>query len=203
MRKTKLSFDLFAQQHGNDDLFARFYRHFQPRSLSRGHNFEVSKYDGKNEVYPDLIQGQKIKAKAGPPSSCKSRSGVHRQDCRRQPPTIIALSRQDSYAHTVKGATQGTLRYDLTGVSTRAGNRQCRESSKTPSQAALAPYGSDRVNRDPPKRDLWPAARGCSVGLLFRRVYFVRTPCLEVHSTPAPRVRACASLPLTSPETTL
>ena len=30
MRKTKLSFDLFAQQHGNDGLFARFYRH--PRS---------------------------------------------------------------------------------------------------------------------------------------------------------------------------
>ena len=27
MRKTKLSFDLFAQQHGNDGLFARFYRH--------------------------------------------------------------------------------------------------------------------------------------------------------------------------------
>jgi deoxyadenosine/deoxycytidine kinase len=32
---------------------------FQPRSLSRGHSFEVSKYDGKNEVYPDLIQGQR------------------------------------------------------------------------------------------------------------------------------------------------
>ncbi len=63
MRKTKLSFDLFAQQHGNDGLFARFYGTFQPRSLSRGHSFEVSKYDGKNEVYPDLIQGQKIKAK--------------------------------------------------------------------------------------------------------------------------------------------
>ena len=30
MRKTKLSFDLFAQQHGNDGLFARFYWH--PRS---------------------------------------------------------------------------------------------------------------------------------------------------------------------------
>jgi len=27
MRKTKLSFDLFARQHGNDGLFARFYRH--------------------------------------------------------------------------------------------------------------------------------------------------------------------------------
>src|ERR1700676_4863000 len=27
MHKTKLSFDLFAQQHGNDGLFARFYRH--------------------------------------------------------------------------------------------------------------------------------------------------------------------------------
>ena len=27
MRKTKLSFDLFAQQHGNDSLFARFYGH--------------------------------------------------------------------------------------------------------------------------------------------------------------------------------
>jgi hypothetical protein len=26
MRKTKLSFNLFAQQHGNDGLFARFYR---------------------------------------------------------------------------------------------------------------------------------------------------------------------------------
>jgi hypothetical protein len=26
MRKTKLSFDLFAQQHGNDGLFARFVR---------------------------------------------------------------------------------------------------------------------------------------------------------------------------------
>jgi hypothetical protein len=25
MRKTKLSFNLFAQQHGNDGLFARFY----------------------------------------------------------------------------------------------------------------------------------------------------------------------------------
>jgi hypothetical protein len=25
MRKTKLSFDLFAQQHGNDGIFARFY----------------------------------------------------------------------------------------------------------------------------------------------------------------------------------
>jgi hypothetical protein len=30
MRKTKLSFNLFAQQHGNDGLFARFYR--QPGS---------------------------------------------------------------------------------------------------------------------------------------------------------------------------
>ena len=27
MRKTKLSFDLFARQRGNDGLFARFYRH--------------------------------------------------------------------------------------------------------------------------------------------------------------------------------
>src|SRR6266404_1143438 len=27
MRKAKLSFDLFAQQHGNDGLFACFYRH--------------------------------------------------------------------------------------------------------------------------------------------------------------------------------
>jgi beta-keto acid cleavage enzyme len=27
MRKTKLSFDLLAQQHGDDGLFARFYRH--------------------------------------------------------------------------------------------------------------------------------------------------------------------------------
>jgi hypothetical protein len=27
MRKTKLSFDLFARQHCNDGLFARFYRH--------------------------------------------------------------------------------------------------------------------------------------------------------------------------------
>jgi hypothetical protein len=27
MRKTKLSFDLFARQHGNDGLFTRFYRH--------------------------------------------------------------------------------------------------------------------------------------------------------------------------------
>ena len=27
MRKTKLSFDLFARQHGNDGLFVRFYRH--------------------------------------------------------------------------------------------------------------------------------------------------------------------------------
>jgi hypothetical protein len=60
IRKTKLSFDLFAQQHGNDGLFARFYRHLPTRSLSRGHSFEVSKYEGKNEVYPDLIQSQKI-----------------------------------------------------------------------------------------------------------------------------------------------
>ena len=77
---------------------------FQPRSLSRGHSFEVSKYDGKNEVYPDLIQGQKIKAKTvrHPPAKAGLK-GVHRQDCRRQPPTIIALSRQDSYAHTLKG----------------------------------------------------------------------------------------------------
>jgi len=77
---------------------------FQPRSWSRGHSFEVSKYDGKNEVYPDLIQGQKIKAKTvrHPPAKAGLK-GVHRQDCRRQPPTIIALSRQDSYAHTLKG----------------------------------------------------------------------------------------------------
>ena len=104
MRKTKLSFDLFAQQHGNDGLFARFYRHLPARSLSRGHSFEVSKYDGKNEVYPDLIQGQKIKAKTvrHPPAKAGLK-GVHRQDCRRQPPTIIVLSRQDSYAHTLKG----------------------------------------------------------------------------------------------------
>ena len=104
MRKTKLSFDLFAQQHGNDGLFARFYRRLPARSLSRGHSFEVSKYDGKNEVYPDLIQGQKIKAKTVPhPPAKAGLKGVHRQDCRRQPPTIIALSRQDSYAHTLKG----------------------------------------------------------------------------------------------------
>ena len=68
------------------------------------------------------------------------------------------------------------------------------------SQAALVPYGFDRVNRDPPKRDLRAAAR--DVVLSFSLDGFIRTPCLEVHSTPAPRVRACASLPLTSPETT-
>jgi hypothetical protein len=27
MRKTKLSFDLFARLHGNDGLITRFYRH--------------------------------------------------------------------------------------------------------------------------------------------------------------------------------
>jgi hypothetical protein len=50
------------------------------------------------------IQGQKIKAKTvrHPPAKAGLK-GVHRQDCRRQPPTIIALSRQDSYAHTLKG----------------------------------------------------------------------------------------------------
>ena len=33
MRKTKLSFDLFARQHGNDGLFTRFYRHPGPAIL--------------------------------------------------------------------------------------------------------------------------------------------------------------------------
>ena len=36
MRKTKLSFDLFAQQHGNDGLFARFYRHPGSAILRKG-----------------------------------------------------------------------------------------------------------------------------------------------------------------------
>ena len=102
MRKTKLSFDLFAQQHGNDGLFARFYRHLPAPFLESGSQFYPN-MAGKNEVYPDLIQGQKIKAKTvrHPPAKAGLK-GVHRQDCRRQPPTIIALSRQDSYAHTLK-----------------------------------------------------------------------------------------------------
>jgi hypothetical protein len=51
-----------------------------------------------------IFQGQKIKAKTvrHPPAKAGLK-GVHRQDCRRQPPTIIALSRHDSYAHTLKG----------------------------------------------------------------------------------------------------
>ena len=63
MRKTKLSFDLFARQHGNDGLFARFYRH--PGSA----------------------------AKAG-------LKGVHRQDCRRQPPTIYLLYQEKAVTPT-------------------------------------------------------------------------------------------------------
>jgi len=98
------------------------------------------------------------------------------------------------------GATQGTLRLDLNRGQPHERETVGAESSETPSQAALAPYGSDRVNRDPPKRDLRPAARGCNVELLFKRVYPYTLP--GGPSTPAPRVRACASLPLTSPETT-
>jgi len=68
MRKTKLSFDLFAQQHGNDELICTFL----PAPRVR---------------HPPAKAGLK---------------GVHRQDCRRQPPTT-ALSRQGGYAHTLKG----------------------------------------------------------------------------------------------------
>ena len=74
------------------------------------------------------------------------------------------------------------------------------ESSKTPSQAALAPYGSDRVNRI--RRNGTCRQPPGDVVLGFSLDGFIRTPCLEVYSTPAARVRACASLPLTSPETT-
>jgi len=81
------------------------------------------------------------------------------------------------------------------GSATRAGNRQCREFENAKSSCSSAL----RV-RDPPKRDLRPAARGCNVELLFKRVYPYTLP--GGPSTPAPRVRACASLPLTSPETT-
>ena len=37
MRKTKLSFDLFAQQHGNDGLFAGFYRYSGSGKPETGH----------------------------------------------------------------------------------------------------------------------------------------------------------------------
>jgi hypothetical protein len=90
-----------------------------------------------------------------------------------------------------------TLRLDLTGVSTRAGNRLA-ESSKTASQAALAPtvlIGSIGI-RPNGTCGQPPGECRCSVELVFRRVY------PYTHLTPAPRVRACASLPLTSPETT-
>ena len=63
MRKTKLL--TFSRNSMATTVYLRVSTGtFQRRSLSRGHSFEVSKYDGKNEVYPDLIQGQKIKEKA-------------------------------------------------------------------------------------------------------------------------------------------
>ena len=74
---------------------------FQPRSLSRGHSFEVSKYDGKNEVYPDLIQGQKIKAKTvhHPPAKQVSKAFFAMIVGVSLPPLSLY---QDSYAHTLK-----------------------------------------------------------------------------------------------------
>jgi hypothetical protein len=68
MRKTKLSFDLFARQQWQRRLIYAFL----PAPRVR---------------HPPAKAGLK---------------GVHRQDCRRQPPTT-ALSRQGGYAHTLKG----------------------------------------------------------------------------------------------------
>ena len=45
------------------------------------------------------------------------------------------------------------------------------EGSRTPSQAALVPYGSDRVNRDPLKKGLAATTREVILCFSFRRVY--------------------------------
>jgi hypothetical protein len=42
MRKTKLPSDLFAQQDGNDGLFARFYRHPESAILLQKHVSKAS-----------------------------------------------------------------------------------------------------------------------------------------------------------------
>ena len=67
MRKTKLSFNLVAQQHGNDGLFARFYR--QPGSAillqKQVSKASIAKIVGVS-LPPPLYQG-----KAGTPTPLK------------------------------------------------------------------------------------------------------------------------------------
>ena len=71
---------------------------------------------------------------------------------RRHNPYYVACF--GSVLHGSIGVAQGTLRLDLIGGQHTSGEPSRAEGSKTPSQAALVPYGSDRVNRDPPKKGL-------------------------------------------------
>ena len=67
MRKTKLSFDLFARQHGNDALFTRFCRHPAPAILLQKQvsKASIAKIVGVS-LPPPLYQG-----KAGTPTPLK------------------------------------------------------------------------------------------------------------------------------------
>jgi len=61
IRKTKLSFDLFAQQHGNDGLFARFLpaprvRHPPAKQVSKA---SIAKIVGVS-LPPPLYQGKAV-----------------------------------------------------------------------------------------------------------------------------------------------
>ena len=61
MRKTKLSFDLFARQHGNDGLFTRFYRHPGPAILLQKQfsKASIAKIVGVS-LPPPLYQGKAV-----------------------------------------------------------------------------------------------------------------------------------------------
>ena len=61
MHKTKLSFDLFARQHGNDGLFTRFYRHPGPAILLQKQvsKASIAKIVGVS-LPPPLYQGKAV-----------------------------------------------------------------------------------------------------------------------------------------------
>jgi hypothetical protein len=61
MRKTKLPFDLFARQHGNDGLFTRFYRHPGPAILLQKQvsKASIAKIVGVS-LPPPLYQGKAV-----------------------------------------------------------------------------------------------------------------------------------------------
>ena len=118
MRKAKLSFDLFAQQHGNDGLStgAQKPEHLSQTTMCmrvssknnivRGLNRSISRRPPSPQAKGfGLRVSTFLPAPKGPPSSCESSSqkvSIAKIVGFSLPP-FTALSRQGGYAHILKG----------------------------------------------------------------------------------------------------